>query len=146
MRQGFAFLLAGLATTTALAQPAALPPTTRTLAQIEAMRAPDGGLVTRITLLGDPDKPGVYVQILKIPPHGRIAPHHHSADRISTVLKGEYRAGFGAAFDVAALKALPAGSLFTEPAGIDHYGEAGDDGAIVEVTGTGPVTTIAVKP
>ncbi len=126
----------------AQAVPAQLPDFTRTPAQWAATAAGAGSKVTLVTLLGDPSRPGPYAQLLEVPPHARIAAHHHDGDRISTVLKGTWHFGYGPRFDAAALTTLPTGSVYTEPSDTPHYGMAGDDAVVVLVTGTGPTSTV----
>src|SRR5215475_10725841 len=51
-----------------------------------------------VTILGDPSKPGTYVQLLKVGPGAEIPAHHHGGDRVGTVLKGTWHFGFGGKF------------------------------------------------
>lgn len=39
-------------------------------------------------LKGDPDKPGVYTIMLRVPAHTKIAAHSHRDDRVATVISG----------------------------------------------------------
>lgn len=72
-------------------------------------------------LLGDPTKPGPYTIRLKFPAGYKMLAHSHPDSREVTILKGEWQTGYGDKFDVAGLKKLPAGSWYTEPAGVPHY-------------------------
>ena len=54
--------------------------------------------------------------------------------------------GYGDKFDTAKLKALPAGSFFTEPANVNHFSVTKEDGLVVQVTGVGPSATRFVDP
>jgi hypothetical protein len=92
-------------------------------------------------VVGDPDKPGMYSIILKVPPHTKIAAHFHPDDRIATVLSGSWNFGYGEKFDAKKLKALPPGSVYTEPAKQAHFAETGDEAAVVEIIGVGPSGT-----
>ena len=49
-------------------------------------------------------------------------------------------------FDPDKLTALPAGSFYTEPAGVPHFIATPDGEAIVQVTGTGPTAVSYVDP
>jgi len=94
----------------------------------------------RLSVVGDPEKPGPYVFFLK-PRAGRgasSAPHTHPDDRTYTVISGTWYVGFGTTFDESKLVALPAGSYYTEPAGVPHFVLIKDEGVVVKVTGTGP--------
>jgi len=49
--------------------------------------------------------------------------------------------GYGSRFDTAALKALPPGSFYTEPAGQAHFSQTLDEPVVIWVTGYGPSDT-----
>lgn len=100
--------------------------------------------IETIVLKGDPTKPGLYTILLRVPAHTRIAAHRHPDDRIATVVSGTWYFGYGKTFDPAALKALPAGSFYTEPPGEDHFAETRDTAATVQITGVGPTGTTYV--
>lgn len=97
-------------------------------------------------LKGDPTRLGLYTILLTVPPHSRIAPHAHPDDRVGTVVFGTWYYGYGSKFDENGLKALPAGSYYTEPAGVPHFARTGEDGAVVQITGVGPTGTSYVDP
>jgi hypothetical protein len=46
--------------------------------------------IKTLVLKGDPDRPGVYTIMLRVPPHTRIAPHSHQDDRVATVVSGTW--------------------------------------------------------
>ena len=97
--------------------------------------------IRTVVLKGDPDSPGLYTIVLSVPPHTRIAAHDHPDDRVSTVVSGTWYFGYGDSFDTAALKALPAGSYYTEPPNRAHFAETRDEAVIVQITGVGPSAT-----
>ena len=99
-----------------------------------------------VTILGDPAKPGMYVQLLKCAPHSQIGPHHHAGDRVAVCLSGSWKFGFGEKFDEAELRELPVGSIYTEPDRQPHFAKVGDRQAIVAITGYGPTDTVFVNP
>ncbi len=84
--------------------------------------------------------------MLRIPPHTRIAAHVHQDDRVATVVSGIWYIGYGDTFDSAALKALPVGSFYTEPADRAHFAETRDTEVIVQITGIGPSSTRYIDP
>jgi pimeloyl-ACP methyl ester carboxylesterase len=86
-----------------------------------------GGIET-VVLKGNPDQPGVYTIMLRVPPHTKIAAHSHRDDRVATVISGTWHIGHGDDFDAAKLKALPPGSFYTEPPGRNHFAETDNDG------------------
>ncbi len=92
-------------------------------------------------LKGDPNGAGLYTIMLRIPAHTRIAAHIHQDDRVATVVSGTWYIGYGSSFDSEALKALPAGSFYTEPADHAHFAETRDSEVIVQITGVGPSST-----
>ena len=100
-----------------------------------------GADIRTIVLKGDPDQPGVYTIMLRVPPHTRIAAHSHRDDRVATVVSGTWHIGYGDRFDEAKLKALPPGSFYTEPPGETHFAETGDETVEVQITGYGPSST-----
>jgi len=104
-----------------------------------------GGIRT-VVLKGDPDQPGVYTILLRVPAHTQIAAHSHQDDRIATVISGTWHIGYGDRFDAAKLKALPPGSFYTEPPGRNHFAQTGDEAVEVQITGFGPSSTEYVDP
>ena len=75
----------------------------------------------------------------------RNEPHYHPDDRIVTVISGTLHVGFGERFDESAMKVLPAGSLWTEPAKQPHYVWAKDGEVVIQVIGHGPTATTPVQ-
>ncbi|MFZ4690639.1 MAG: cupin domain-containing protein [Polymorphobacter sp.] len=101
--------------------------------------------VESAVISGNPAKPGVYVVRVRFPPHVMDRPHWHSGDRHVTVLKGTWFAGTGVRFDPASAAPLPAGSYMFHPAGGIHWdGAYGDEEAIVQIIGIGPIESTDV--
>ena len=100
-----------------------------------------GGLalagMEQVILVGDPAKPGPYTLRLKFPAGYRLGPHTHPDYREVTILSGTWYTGYGDNFDDAALKALPVGSFYTEPADVAHFVEVREP-VTIQVSGTGP--------
>ena len=84
--------------------------------------------------------------LLRLPPNTKILAHSHKDDRTAFVLSGVWYFGYGREFDEAALKELPAGSFYTEPAGVEHFALTKDQETIIEITGYGPTSTEYVDP
>jgi pimeloyl-ACP methyl ester carboxylesterase/quercetin dioxygenase-like cupin family protein len=97
-------------------------------------------------LLGDPAKQGPYTVSLHIPANTVITAHTHRDDRVVTVVSGTWYFGYGARHDPAALKPLPPGSFYTEPAGVPHFAETRSEPVTVYITGHGPSDTVYVEP
>jgi len=108
-----------------------------------------GGLalpgMEQVNLVGNPSKPGPYTLRLKFPAGYKLAPHTHPDSREVTILSGTWYTGYGERFDEAALKALPAGSVHTEPANGAHFVEVREP-VTIQVKGTGPSGRVFVSP
>jgi quercetin dioxygenase-like cupin family protein len=108
-----------------------------------AAAAPKGAnpAIQMTNLVGDPSKPGLYTVRVALAPHTQAKPHVHRDNRSVTVVSGTWSMGYGAQFDEKALKALPPGSVYTEPAGQAHFSQAGNEPVVILVTGYGPSDT-----
>ena len=100
------------------------------------------GVHTKV-LFGDPEKAGYYAILLFVPAHTTIQAHSHRDNRMATVVSGEWRFGYGDHFDTKSLKALPPGSVYSEPGGLshNHFAQTGDTPVIVQISGYGPTDT-----
>jgi len=108
---------------------------------------PGGHGVQQATLLGDPNKPGIYVIRVKFPPHIMDVPHWHPNDRYVTVLQGTWYTGTGDAFDYAKAVPLKPGSVMLHPAKATHWDGSGSaETVIVQIFGEGPAETTQVDP
>jgi quercetin dioxygenase-like cupin family protein len=99
-----------------------------------------GGKTT--VLYGDPSKEGSYTILLYVPAHTMIRAHSHRDNRMAAVLSGSWHFGYGAVFDETALKNMPPGSVYSEPAGVNHFARTDDTPSIVQVSGFGPTDTV----
>jgi uncharacterized RmlC-like cupin family protein len=116
-----------------------LPEFRKNLDELKALK-PTGGYgssgeqgILEVTVMGDPDKAGTYVQLLRVPPHTKVAAHYHSSDWVATVLSGSWHFGFGDKFDESKLKHLLAGSIYTEPDRLPHFAMTDDTEAVVQL-------------
>jgi quercetin dioxygenase-like cupin family protein len=100
---------------------------------------------SQANLLGDPTKPGPYTIRIKFPDGYKLAPHSHPDARQVTILSGTWLTGYGDKFDAAALKELPTGSFYTEPANTPHFVQT-RGAVLVQVSGTGPSARQFVNP
>jgi quercetin dioxygenase-like cupin family protein len=103
------------------------------------------GVSTKV-LFGDPSGPGFYTIVLFVPAHTTIPAHSHHDDRMAAVISGTWQFGYGDRFDEAALKSLPAGSVYSEPGGMNHFARTGGEPVMVEISGFGPTDTRYVDP
>lgn len=101
--------------------------------------------IQTIILQGDPTKPGLYTIRLKIASNVRIQAHLHQDLRSAVVVSGTWYFGYGHTFDEKALKELPTGSFYTEPANVDHFAMTKGE-VIVQITGYGPTSTEYFNP
>ena len=109
--------------------------------QIDQRWSSDGALsrdgIKHAVLLGDPKKPGAYTIRLSFPADYELPPQSHPDEREVTVLSGVWFTAYGDTFDAAKLKALPAGSWYTEPADVPLY-VLTKEPTIIQISGIGP--------
>ena len=115
------------------------------ISKLEATGAGPGtsgmaGIRTTV-LSGDPTKPGLYTIRLFVPGNLRIEAHVHRDQRSAVVVSGHWSIGYGDRFDASALKVLPPGSFYTEPAEAPHFARTGSEPVVVYISGTGPTDT-----
>jgi quercetin dioxygenase-like cupin family protein len=99
-----------------------------------------------LVVAGDAKAPELFTMMFKIPGNIKIPPHSHPDERSCFVLAGTFYFGYGATADASLLKALPAGSHYTEPAGMNHFAETREEPAIAQCTAVGPTGTTFVNP
>lgn len=92
-------------------------------------------------LLGDPSKPGLYVQLLRRGPNNWARPHSHPNDRFITVLSGTIWIGTGTKFDPDNTVALKPGGFVRDIGNQVHFDGTKEDGVTLEIVGMGPTTT-----
>jgi len=103
------------------------------------------GVHTKI-LAGNPASAGFYSILLFVPAHMTIRAHSHRDDRMATVVSGNWQFGYGTHFDESMLKPLPAGSVYSEPGGVNHFARTTDTAVVVHVSGYGPTDTRYFNP
>jgi quercetin dioxygenase-like cupin family protein len=91
--------------------------------------------VQRAFLVGDEKKPGMYTYRVRFPANHKVQPHFHPDERIVTVISGTLYVGYGEQFDESAMKALPTGSIWTEPAKQPHFVFAKEGEVVFQVVG-----------
>ena len=145
MRRGRVGAVIGLALIGALSWSSA-PPALAESSEESIVRFPDDvvykglpGAPQHVTLIGDPSKPGLYVDRVRLAPGMKVMPHWHpDAVRTVLVLSGTLYFAVGEQWDENQLKAYPAGTLYSEPARTPHYAWAKDGEVILQVTAIGP--------
>ena len=102
-----------------------------------------GTLGDTAALYGDSRKEGdLYVQLIKWHPNQSSRPHSHPHDRYITVLQGTFWVNTGAKYDKAGMVPVKPGSWVFHPANQIHYDGTREDGAMIQVVGIGPGTSI----
>ncbi len=97
------------------------------------------------TVLGDPNKPGLYIVLQKWLPHHNSRPHYHNFDRYIYVIQGTWWVQTGPKYDMEHAKPVPAGSYVTHYAKEIHYDGAKDEPCILEIVGMGPAQSIPAE-
>jgi quercetin dioxygenase-like cupin family protein len=98
------------------------------------------GAAETAVVLGDPTKPGLYIELVKWYPHNMSRPHFHPNDRYITVLSGTWWVGTGTKYDPDSTVPMPPGSYVVDIAKGVHYDGAKDETAVIEIVGEGPAT------
>jgi quercetin dioxygenase-like cupin family protein len=129
-----------LAQQTPVVSPGSVPVLAIELDNIQWQKNPNGGPLEVATVVGDRGKPGLYIQLVRWPPHTINKAHSHPDDRYAVVLRGTFYHGIGDKFDESKLEVRPAGTFFTEPKHVRHFGITKDDATILYFVGTGPST------
>lgn len=93
-----------------------------------------------VALVGDPSKPGLYVELIKWTAHHNSRPHFHPNARFITVISGTWWVNTGRKYDPEHMKPVPAGSFVTHYAKEVHYDGARDGDVVLEIVGMGPET------
>jgi quercetin dioxygenase-like cupin family protein len=92
-------------------------------------------------LLGDPSKPGLYIQLIKWHRGNMSRPHSHSTARYITVLSGTWWVGTGSTYDPNRTVPMKAGSFVIDQPNELHYDGAKDEECVLYLVGMGPVIT-----
>lgn len=100
---------------------------------------PNNGVLTSV-VLGDPNKSGLYIVLVRWPAHKMSHPHFHPNDRFVTVLSGTWWVGTGPKFDPDHTVPVKAGSFVTHYGKRIHYDGAKDEDCVLEIVGMGPAT------
>ena len=132
-----------LLATAAFAQGEPLKPARVTPDELKWVPSPTGS--TQALIAGDPKQAGTYVYRSRFPANFRNRPHFHPDQRVVTIMSGTLYVGYGEQFDESQMKALPAGSIFTEPAKQPHFVWAKDGEVVIQVIGNGPSATILIQ-
>src|SRR5260370_20371693 len=108
-------------------------------------RDPTDQVATNQTiLLGDPNKPELYIYINKFKP-GRFGnPHYHPNDRFITVIDGAAWRGTGPVLDPTHAARVPKGTFMIDHAAKVHWDGTKEEDVGYLIAGIGPATNIEV--
>jgi hypothetical protein len=107
--------------------------------KIKWVENPNGA--ANAVMVGDPNKPGLYIVLNKWHPHHMSRPHFHPNDRFITVLQGTWFVGTGPKYDPASTVGMPAGTFVKHTGMQIHYDGAKDEECLIEIVGMGPATS-----
>jgi quercetin dioxygenase-like cupin family protein len=98
-------------------------------------------------LAGDPDKPGLFVEMLTLSKGNNFTrPHRHPNALYTTVLSGTWWVGTGSKFDPATLTVpMKPGTFVTHFGNGVHWDGAKDEDVTLLIIGEGPVTSTRVE-
>ena len=128
-----------VAATFALAQAPGLRPMHVTPDELTWTLNPNGTQLAKV--IGDPTQAGIYATKVKFSTGLKLAPHFHREDRVVTLVSGTLYIGYGDTFDESKLVKMLPGTVWTEPAGVAHFGWARDGEAMLFMVATGPTGT-----
>lgn len=101
----------------------------------------DNGKQGTAILAGDPEKPGLYVELTKWHAGNMSRPHYHQNDRYIYVISGTWWVGTGTKYDPNSTVPMPPGSFVTHYGKGIHYDGAKDGDCVIEIVGMGPATS-----
>ncbi|GBR31788.1 cupin domain-containing protein [Gluconobacter kondonii] len=102
---------------------------------------------TKIAILtGDTTKPGPFTLRVMMPAGSFIPPHTHNLDEMLTVISGNIQHFVGHNIDTTQQRALGPGGFVHLPVNVPHAIKAGRQGAVLQVSGTGPFNMVYVSP
>lgn len=107
--------------------------------ELEWADAPSVGPGAQIAVIEGDLKAAVPITFrLKLPPNLKIGVHTHPVFERVTVLSGTFYFATGDKFDSAKAKPYKAGDAVMIPPGMPMYAETKNEGAVLQIHGTGP--------
>jgi quercetin dioxygenase-like cupin family protein len=102
------------------------------------------GKLQQYKILGDPNKPGPYIVLMKWWPGAYSRPHLHEKLRYITVISGTWWVSSSTHYDPTKTYPLPAGTLVRDEPNTVHWDGAKDGPVVLQITGDGPAPNIGV--
>jgi hypothetical protein len=99
-------------------------------------------------LFGDPNKPGIYGQLIRWEPGHNSKPHFHSQDRFVYVVSGTWWVSSSTHYDTSKMYPVPAGSKTEDVKNTVHWDGAkpATGPALLLLVGEGPMHTTRLVP
>ena len=101
--------------------------------------------VQNYLVIGDPQKEGYYIMMVRIPANTKLPPHFHPEDRTVVVTNGTFYYGYGDKFDDSKMHEMTTGTFFTEPSDKPHFAFTKMGDVILQVNGFGPTGSTLIK-
>ena len=101
--------------------------------------------VQNYLVVGDPQKEGYYIMMVRIPAGVKLPPHFHPENRTVVVTSGKFYYGYGDLFDELKMHEMTTGTYFTEPSNQPHYAYTKAGEVILQVNGFGPTGSTIIK-
>jgi quercetin dioxygenase-like cupin family protein len=151
--EGSSYLITGMGPATSTAVPksdgpwAGGDPSAATIMLPDRIPWRDHGAFRLANLAGDPDRPGLFVQMLMLLKGADFSrPHVHPGPLFTTVLSGTWWVGTCNKFDPANLTVpMKPGTFVTHFGNRVHWDGAKDDDVTLLIIGEGPVTTVRME-
>jgi quercetin dioxygenase-like cupin family protein len=102
----------------------------------------DQAATNQTILLGDPNKPELYILINKFKPGRFGKPHYHPNDRFIAVIDGAAWRGTGPVLDPAHATRVPKGTFMIDHATKVHWDGTKEESGAYLIAGIGPATNI----
>ena len=101
--------------------------------------------VQNYLVVGDPQKEGYYIMMVRIPADVKLPPHFHPENRTVVVTSGKFYYGYGDKFDETRMREMTTGTFFTEPSDQPHFAYTKAGEVILQVNGFGPTGSTVIK-
>jgi quercetin dioxygenase-like cupin family protein len=102
------------------------------------------GKLQQYKILGDANKPGPYIVLMKWWPGAYSRPHFHEKLRYITVISGTWWVSSSTHYDPNKTYPLPAGTLVRDEPNTVHWDGAKDGPVVLQISGEGPAPNIGV--
>jgi len=109
--------------------------------RLEELRWEHDAASSSVTLVGDPDQPGLYLRYVRRKPHQWSGLHSHSTERLVMVMDGRMYIGTGTTLDRERTIGVPRGGFIRDLARGVHYDGTKDEDLWILIAGIGPAAS-----